>query len=155
MDLKHFLKNKSIFRVSRISNFAFPSNLPRFSSLQRSIYLYSSYLCLRTSAHKQSFRGLYYFLEKKKKECKQFLSKQRIRLAPTSLICTLESLGLISHEATKQPPPGCADPSRSPPSSQERPFQNPMGHGIPQSSFPDLRLSFPLAKASPTQIAAS
>lgn len=63
--ISNTLKNKSIFRVSRISNFAFPSNLPRFSSLQRSIYLYSSYLCLWTSAHKQSFRGLYYFLEKK------------------------------------------------------------------------------------------
>lgn len=128
MDLKHFLKNKSIFRVSRISNFAFPSNLPRSSSLQRAIYLYSSYLCLWTSAHKQSFRGFYYF-GGKKKECKQFLSKQRIRLAPTSLICTLECLGLISHEATKQPPPGCADPSRSPPPPRKDPSRTPWGTG--------------------------
>lgn len=65
----------------------------------------------------------------KKKECKQFLSKQRIRLAPTSLICTLECLGLISHEATKQPPPGCADPSRSPPPPRKDPSRTPWGTG--------------------------
>ena len=67
-----------------------------------------------------SARGFYYFGGKKKRM--QTIFKQTENSSSSNICspeCSLECLGLISYEATKQAPPGCADPSRSPPARKD------------------------------------